>query len=60
MAESKTRRSVITAMSLPECKRKSDAGYPGKANHIARPDGVQHVPTNSFITFVPKGTVYAR
>ena len=35
MAESKTRQYIITEMNLPEYKQKSDAAYPGKANHIA-------------------------
>jgi len=35
MPESKTSQYVITEMNLPEYKQKSDAAYPGKANHIA-------------------------
>jgi hypothetical protein len=35
MEESKTSKYILTEMSLPEYKQKSDAAYPGKANHIA-------------------------
>jgi hypothetical protein len=35
MAEGGTRQYIITEMNLPEYKQKSDAAYPGKANHIA-------------------------
>jgi hypothetical protein len=35
MEESKTRKYILTEMNLPEFKQKSDAAYPGKANHIA-------------------------
>ena len=35
MAEGKTGSYIITEMNLPEYKQKSDAAYPGKANHIA-------------------------
>ena len=35
MEESRTRKYIITEMNLPEFKQKSDAAYPGKANHIA-------------------------
>jgi hypothetical protein len=35
MADSGTRKYIITEMNLPEYKQKSDAAYPGKANHIA-------------------------
>jgi hypothetical protein len=35
MTESRTRKYIITEMNLPEYKQKSDAAYPGKANHIA-------------------------
>jgi len=35
MTESRTRQYILTEMNLPEYKQKSDAAYPGKANHIA-------------------------
>src|SRR3989304_7169715 len=35
MAETRTGKYIVTDMKLPEYKQKSDAAYPGKANHIA-------------------------
>lgn len=35
MNASKTSKYILTEMNLPEYKQKSDAAYPGKANHIA-------------------------
>jgi len=35
MAETRTGKYIVTEMKLPEYKQKSDAAYPGKANHIA-------------------------
>jgi len=35
MSETRTGKYIVTDMKLPEYKQKSDAAYPGKANHIA-------------------------